>query len=83
MQVSCHPVLSCLEQQHESLQGYTLWLFSECHYEMYSFYQSVYWYVDSLENFELVTITTASCVSEKGFKLDSLNFLIETKKTLG
>ena len=49
MQVSCQPVLSCLEQQHESLQGYTLWLFSECCCEMYSLYQSVYWYVDSRE----------------------------------
>ena len=39
--------------------------------------------VDSLENSVLVTITAASCVSEKGFKLDSLNFLIETKETLG
>lgn len=37
----------------------------------------------TLENFELVTVTTASCVSEKGFKLGNLNFLIETKETLG
>lgn len=37
--------------------------------------------LDSLGNFVFVKIIVASHVSENGFKLDRLDFLIETKKT--